>query len=274
MAFPGKGLLRPEVLRGFVQGLAGMCMLLAVWQIAAIAIAAVRDVPFPTPLATLQRLGALVAGRPLGGHPLSAHILHSLGRWLAGVGIAAGCGIAYGLLAARSAAFAALFAPLPRLFLLVPGLAWIPVAILVFGIGPAATVFMIAAAAFAPVAVSVMAGIRGVDQGYVRAARMLGAGPGALFFRVLLPGALPHVISGLRIGCGTGWRVLVAAEMVVGTGTGLGYSIIQARWSLDYLAAFACIAVICAVGFFVEGGLLGRLEAATVRRWGVVPEKP
>ena len=73
---------------------------------------------------------------------------------------------------------------------------------------------------------------------------------------------------------GPGWRVLVAAEMVVGTGTGLGYSIIQARWSLDYLAAFACIAVICVVGFCVEGGLLGRLEAATVRRWGVAREKP
>lgn len=253
---------------------AGFLVLLVVWQIAAIAISHVRGVPFPTPWETARRLALLLAGAPLGGHSLLVHVGHSLGRWLAGVGIAAGCGIAYGLLAARFAAFAVATAPVPRVFLLVPGLAWIPVAILVFGIGPTATVFMIAAAAFAPIAVSVQAGIRGVDPNLVRAGRMLGAGPWALFGRVLLPAALPFVISGLRIGCGTGWRVLVAAEMIVGTGTGLGYSIIQARWTLDYLGSFACIAVICAVGFFVDSVVLGRLEALTVRRWTVNGDRP
>ncbi len=259
----------PGFVRGIVEGLVGLCMLLAVWEIAAIAISALRDVPFPTPWQTAQRLLALVSGRTLGGHALAVHIGHSLGRWLAGVGIAVCCGIAHGLLAARFRAFAVAAGPVPRLFLLVPGLAWIPVAILVFGIGQAATVFMIAAAAFAPVALSVAAGIAGVDANLVRAARMFGTGPTALFFRVLLPAALPQVLTGLRIACGTGWRVLVAAEMVVGTGTGLGYSLIQARWNLDYLSSFACIAVICAVGFTVEAGILGRLEAATVRRWAL-----
>lgn len=274
MAFPFGKRLGPGDIRGFLVGLIGLCVLLAVWQIVAIAISTLRDVPFPTPLQTCRRLFELLAGAPLSGHGILTHVRASLGRWLAGLGLAATGGIAYGVLAARFPLFEAAAGQIPRLFLLVPGLAWIPVAILAFGIGPAATVFMIAATAFAPIAVGVLSGIRGVDPALVRAAGMLGAGKNALFFRVLLPAALPMVLTGLRIGCGTGWRVLVAAEMVVGAGTGLGYSIIQARWTLDYLSSFACLVIICAIGFFVEGVLLGRLEAVTVRRWSLDRERP
>ena len=89
---------------------------------------------------------------------------------------------------------------------------------------------------------------------------MLGAGKRAIFFRVLLPGALPAALSGLRLGMGNSWRVLLAAEMVVGTGTGLGYSIVESRWSLDYTAAFACLVVIALIGVLVEYGLFQPLE--------------
>ena len=247
-------------------------MILAIWQIAAIAVFTLRGVPFPTPLQTASRLFDLLAGGSLSNQPFFRHVGHSLGRWLAGVGIALGLGLAYGLLAARWAVFDAATALVPRLFLFIPGLAWIPVAILCFGIGEAATIFMIAAAAFAPVAVAVHAGIRGADAALVRAGRMLGAGGNVLFFTVLVPAAMPQIISGLRLGLGTGWRVLVAAEMIVGTGTGLGYAIIQARWSLDYLSSFACIAVICIIGFAVDRLVLGKLEVATVKRWSLAAE--
>ena len=98
---------------------------------------------------------------------------------------------------------------------------------------------------------------------------MLGAGPSTLFFQVLIPAALPSILCGLRIGLGTGWRVLVAAEMVVGTGTGLGYSIIQARWNLDYASSFACIIVVCALGLTFEHIMLKYLENRTLRHWAL-----
>jgi NitT/TauT family transport system permease protein/taurine transport system permease protein len=259
--------LKPRLTGTLTRGFLGACLILAIWQSIAIVVTVSRGVAFPTPWQTLLRLCDLFGGLPLGGHCFSTHIAQSLKRWAIGIGIAATGGFAYALLAARSPLCEAATSLIPRLFLLVPGLAWIPVAILLFGIGETATIFMIAAAAFAPIAVNVLAGIKGVDVSLIRAAGMLGVGRQGLFFLVLVPAALPFCLSGLRIGLGTGWRVLVAAEMIVGTGAGLGYSIIQARWNLDYLSSFACLAVICGIGFFVESVLLGTLERRTIKRW-------
>ena len=97
----------------------------------------------------------------------------------------------------------------------------------------------------------------------------MGARGSTLLLGVLLPGTLPHALTGLRVGLGNGWRVLVAAEMIVGAGTGLGYSIIQARWTLDYASAFGCIVIICVIGLVVEQLVFGPLEARTVERWGL-----
>ena len=93
-----------------------------------------------------------------------------------------------------------------------------------------------------------------------------------LFFRLLIPAALPSLTSGLRVGLGTGWRVLVAAEMIVGTGTGLGFSIIQSRWTLDYTSSFACILVICSIGLLFEQVFLKQLEKRTIERWTLLSE--
>lgn len=245
---------------------------LLIWHTAAQAVFYFRGVAFPTPWETFSRLADLFGGDALLKHSLYVHIMVSLKRWLAGFSIAASLGIAYGLLAGRSKPFEKATSGIPQMLLLVPGLAWIPVAILLFGIGESSTVFMIAVSAFAPVAINVLDGIKGVDVHLVRAAQMMGANKNDLFFKVLLPAALPSILSGLRIGLGTGWRVLVAAEMVVGTGVGLGYSIIQARWTLDYESSFACVAVICGIGLLFEHMFLKRIEVQTVRRWALAEE--
>lgn len=111
-----------------------------------------------------------------------------------------------------------------------------------------------------------------MDRRYVRAGRMCGAGPLSLFVTVFLPGALPHLLSGLRIALGAAWRVLVAAEMIVGSGDGLGYAIIQSRWTMDYVSAFVCIAIIALFGLGLERLVLAPLERRTVRRWGLSHE--
>ena len=252
-----------------LQFIVPVVILILIWQVTAVTVSLFRGVVFPTPWQTVLRLGALAGGDRLSGVLIYRHIADSLLRWIWGFGIAAAAGLAYGLAAGWWRPLEEATGPLLHLLQLVPGLAWIPVAILIFGIGETATVFMIAMTALTPIAISVLNGVKRVDTTYVRAARMLGAGHRVVLLRVLLPGALPFLISGLRIGLGNGWRVLVAGEMIVGTGTGLGYSIIQARWTLDYASAFACLMVIVAIGLAVEHALFRPLERKTVERWAL-----
>jgi ABC-type nitrate/sulfonate/bicarbonate transport system permease component len=190
-----------------------------------------------------------------------------------GFTIAAVVGVGYGLAAGWHRLLDNATAAIVTMLQLIPGLAWIPVAILVFGIGENATIFMIVMTAFPPIAISVVNGVKRLDANYFRAAQMMGANRKTLFLRVLIPGALPAIISGLRIGLGNGWRVLVAAEMIVGTGTGLGYSIIQSRWTLDYKSAFACVGVICFIGLLFEKLVFYQLEKRTVQRWALDRKK-
>lgn len=242
------------------------------WQLTALGISTWRDVPFPTPLQTICRLIELLSGQELAEHTIFQHIATSLSRWLCAFSSAAVAGTIYGILALRWKWFALLTAPLPQILLCVPGLAWIPLAILIFGIGERATLFMISITAFAPIALATVKGLEQVDISFIRAAKMLGANDNSLFFKVMLPAALPALVGGLRVGLGNSWRVLVAAEMVVGSGSGLGFSIIEARWTLDYTAAFACIMVICCIGLIFEHGILRTLERRTLERW-IVQER-
>ncbi len=243
-------------------------IVLGVWYAVAVGVSHVRGVDFPTPATTVVTLAKLLAGQPLAGHSLYTHLGHSLVRWTTAFVMAALLGVAYGLVAGWWRTVERLTVPTVHILQLIPGLAWIPVALLLFGIGQRATLFMIAVTAFPPVAMNVLAAVKCIDFTYIRAARMLGARKGRLLLTILLPGALTGILTGLRLGLGNGWRVLLAAEMVVGSGTGLGYSIIQARWTLDYASAFACLTVICLIGLFVERVVFATLERRTVERWG------
>ena len=255
-----------------LQSIFPFAIILVVWEASAQIVFSLRGVAFPSPWQTVVRLLELLGGDRLSNASIYVHIGSSLQRWLVGFSIAAFLGIAYGLLAGRIQWVEKATARIPQMLLVIPGLAWIPVAILLFGIGEPATIFMIAVSAFAPIAINVLAGIKDIDVHFIQAARMMGAGNNALFFRVLIPAALPSILSGLRVGLGTGWRVLVAAEMIVGTGTGLGYSIIQARWTLDYTASFVCILVIWMVGLLFEQVFLKQLEKRTIERWTLLAE--
>jgi ABC-type nitrate/sulfonate/bicarbonate transport system permease component len=256
-------------LSGLLVAVASIALPLALWWGIAVLVTRWHGVPFPTPLDTFHRLLALVQGRLLVDFTIYRHLGDSLRRWAIGFSLAMSLGIAFGLLFGWWRLLERLSMPTVTVLQLIPGLAWVPVAILLFGIGERSTVFMIAVTAFAPIVINTTAGVKGVSELLVRAAKMLGADRRTLFLRVLLPGSLPHLLSGLRVGFANGWRVLVAAEMVVGTGTGLGYSIIQSRWTLDYPGAFVCIAIICIIGLTVERGLLLPLERRTVERWGL-----
>ncbi len=258
--------------RSLLCSAAALTLVLLSWELTALAVTWLRGVPFPTPATTLIKLLHMLAGRPFLDHSIYTHIGNSLGRWVGGFLLGTLFGAGVGMACGRWHTVERLFMPSVQILQLIPGLAWIPVAILIFGIGDSATLFMIAVTAFAPVAINVTGGVKRVDEMYVRAARMLGLNNHMLFVNVLVPGALPHILSGLRIGLGNSWRVLVAAEMIVGSGTGLGYAIIQSRWTLDYSGAFVCIAIICVIGLIVERLIFIPLEKRTIELWGLKRE--
>lgn len=243
---------------------------LAFWAGLALLVRETRGVPFPGPGETGLRLLRLLMGQELLNHSIYTHVGASLARWIMGFVAGSLLAVVVAMLVGMSRMVGHIVMPLVNVLQLVPGLAWIPLAILLFGLGNQATIFMIIVTALPPVVLNMVAGIRGVSEQHLRVARMAGAGPADVFLRVLLPGSVAHLMSGLRVALGNSWRVVVAAEMIVGTGTGLGFSIIQSRWTLDYTSAFVCILFISLVGLFVEYVLFARIEAATVKRWGMV----
>ncbi|MBU4194218.1 MAG: ABC transporter permease, partial [Actinobacteria bacterium] len=143
--------------------------------------------------------------------------------------------------------------PLVEVVRPVPPLAWLPLAVIWFGIGIFSAAFMIFLGAFFPILLNTITGVKSVDPYLVEAARTLGARRRAILLRVLTPGAMPSIITGVRIGIGIGWMTLVAAEMTgVKSGYGLGYMILTARDVARYDIVVAGMVVIGVVGFLMD----------------------
>lgn len=159
---------------------------------------------------------------------LVKYIVASLFRVTWGFALAVAVGVPFGLLLGWFRPAALAFNPLIQGLRPISPIAWIPVAILWFGISDAAPVFLIFLASVFPITVSAMAAVQGVRSVHLRAAQNFGLSGRQLFFRVILPATLPQIITGLRIALGVAWLVVVAAEMIA-VNSGLGYLIIDAR---------------------------------------------
>jgi NitT/TauT family transport system permease protein len=175
--------------------------------------------------------------------------LASLGRIAVGFGIGAGLALPLGLvMGARPLAYQ-LFNPVLQLLRPIPPIAYIPLAILWFGLGNPPAFFLISLGAFFPVLMNTIAGVRAVDAIYLRAARNLGAGEWTLFWRIMIPAAMPYVLTGVRVGIGVAFIVVIVAEMIA-VNSGLGYRILEAReyfWSDKVIAGMATIGL-CGLG--------------------------
>ena len=178
---------------------------------------------FPTPLAVAHGLAQLAAR-----HILGAYIVDSLGRALAGYAVAVVLGLPLGMLLGSAPRLAAAVNPLIQMLRPISPLAWMPLAVIWFGISNVAPIFLIFLASFFPIVVAATNAVRNVPPVYVQAARNFGLTEGEILRRVILPAILPRVLVGLRIAFGVAWLVLVAAEMIA-VDSGLGYLIIDAR---------------------------------------------
>lgn len=202
---------------------------LLLWQLVA-ASGLVAPYKLPSPAGVAAGLAELLRLGMPPGHPLHLHVSHSLVRVFSGYAAALAAAIPLGLLMGWSAKVRALVDPLVELARPIPPLAWIPLAILWFGIGNASAAFIIFLGAFFPILLNTIGGVQSIPRVLIEAARTLNAGRRFIVLKVLIPGAVPAILTGMRIGIGIGWMTLVAAEFTgVRAGYGLGYMIMTAR---------------------------------------------
>jgi taurine transport system permease protein len=175
-----------------------------------------------------------------------------------------------GILMGVSRGVSAFVTPLMRFFSVLAGIAWIPIATLWFGYGFGAITFVIFNAVFFVVAYNTLLGVSTIPMPLRHAAASLGAGTRfAMLTEVLLPGALPNIVTGIRTGLGFAWRGLIAAEMIA-TDVGLGYMLFVARDFYQTEVIVLGMIVIGTIWLLIDRLLLVPLERATIERWGLV----
>ena len=217
---------------------------------------------FPTPLDTALAFGELFESQRLWGD-----VTASLFRVTWGFLLAAAVGIPLGLVLGWSTRGFEALNPIVQGLRPISPIAWIPIAILWFGIGDGAGVFLIFLSTFFPVTVGTTAAVRNISQVHRRSAENFGVKGFELMRRVVLPAALPQIITSLRIALGVAWLVIVAAEMV-GMESGLGYLINDARNAgVRYDLVVATMIVIGVIGVILDL-LIRRLEHFDEVRWG------
>ena len=200
---------------------------------------------------------------------LPAHIGASLLRVLVGSVLALVLAIPLGIAMGVSRIVSAFLTPPLRFFSVLAGIAWIPIATLWFGYGFGAITFVIFNAVFFIVTYNTLLGVSTIPLAVRNAAASLGAGRTAMLTEVLLPGALPNIVTGIRTGLGFAWRGLIAAEMIA-TNVGLGYMLFVARDFYRTEVIVLGMIVIGVLWLLLDRLVLAPLERATVERWGMV----
>lgn len=196
---------------------------IVLWQALVVA-GALPEYKLPSPIKVVQVLWDFITGTlsitPYAGTCM-LHMVHSLRRVISGFLIALAIGLPLGFLTGRVPVFKRIFDPFVHLIRSIPGIGWLPIAIVWFGVGEGNTLFLISLAAFFPIYVNTAHGASAIPVLTVRAGQMMGAKGFILFRTILFPAAFPDIAVGLRLGLGVSWGYLVLGE-VTGVSEGLG----------------------------------------------------
>jgi len=229
--------------------------ILAVWQFLSTA----GFLPYyllPSPVQVVKAFGEILFVGVPPSYTLPRHMGESLFRVLTGFFLAAVLGICAGVLMGWSAKLREFLKILIEVIRPIPPLAWVPIAILWFGIGMKSAIFIIFLGAFFPILLNTILGVVSTEKILIEASRILGATPRQIFFSVLMPRAMPSIFAGLRIGLGIGWMTLVAAEFTgVKSGYGLGHMVMTARDIQRPDEILAGMAIIGVLGFLMDWSL-------------------
>ena len=261
---------------------------IALWQIAAMQITGNLKQLFPTPLEVLVRAWELTFARAVDGWmagkiaglwdflhavalgPLWLHTMATAWRLPFSYTIAATVGIIIGIMMGRFSFWESFFVPLLATLTPIPALAWTPIAVIWFGLGDHTVIVVSSFAAFLPISQAVWMGVKTVNPVWLRAAQSMNAGRLKIFATVVLPGSLPLVLGGLRIGLARAWIAMVGAEALAGIRWGLSAGIFDSQESLDIAFMMVSIATLGLIGYSLERAIFMPLESRTVVRWGMM----
>ena len=228
------------------------------------------DVPtykLPTPELVWEELNKMVADGSL-----AAGIVGSLARLAVSFFIGAGLALPLGVGIALNRQVASFFEPLVVFFQSIAGVAWVPLAVIWFGFGNGAVIFVVANAVFFIVLFNTITGVQSIQPTLRQAVLTLGGSGWDVLREVVVPGAMTNILSGLRTGLAFGWRALVAAEMIAGN-IGLGYMTLEAA---QWYRSGVIVAGIIIIGFLwllMDRFLIRPIEQRTVERWGLLRQQ-
>ncbi|MCZ6112597.1 nitrate ABC transporter permease [Cronobacter sakazakii] len=237
-----------------VPAILGLALLVIAWQIAA-----VSSKGFPTPLSTLDSALTLFADPFYNEGPndqgIGWNVLASLSRVAVGFGLAALVGIPLGFLIGRFTFLGRMFNPLIALLRPVSPLAWLPIGLLLFQKAEPASSWTIFICSIWPMVINTAEGVKRIPEDYLNVARVLQLSEWTVMRRILFPGVLPAVLTGVRLSIGIAWLVIVAAEMLTG-GLGIGFWIWNEWNNLNVENILIAIVIIGVVGLLLEQGLM------------------
>ena len=237
-------------------------LLLLVWWLVT-AMGLVKPLFVPSPQAIVEKFIA-ISTDGFTGTPLWRHILISTGRVFGAFLLACAIGIPLGLAMGISPMIRGIFDPPIEFYRPIPPLAYLPLMIIWFGIGETSKILLIFLSVFAPVALGARAGVRSAAIEQIHAAYSFGATRWQVLRYVILPSAMPEILTSMRIGVGFGWTTLVAAEMVAAT-EGIGYMVLSASQFLQTAIVIMGIIVIAAIAYLFD--LLMRFVERRVVPW-------
>lgn len=223
----------------FLRAICGLAFVMALWWF----VPSPDSILFPPLGQVFSALGEVAASGTLW-----RDIGHSAFRVLGGVSVSVSIAILLGFVALANRRFVDVLIGIVEILRPIPPIAWTPVAILLFGIGSAPAIAIVAISSFFPMWLSLLNGIDSIDSRHVMAARSLGANRIVMFTDVLLPSILPNFLHGLRLAVGFGWFSVIAAEMV-GASTGLGQAVQNNSLNLEMTKTYGYLLVIGLIGF-------------------------
>ena len=253
-----------ERLRLIVRNIFPFAVVGGIWEIVALAGIFPRRL-FPT----LEDVASSFVQLTISGI-LPHHAIDTIIRLLSGFALAGIFGVTIGVLMARSRRAEDIFLPLVSICAPIPGLAYAPLFLLWFGLGNLSSVLLVGFVSAFPIIFNSWTGVKAVKEIWIRSAQSMGADDRRLFRHVILPGALPYILTGMRLGLAQAWRILVAVEMLAAVPWGLGWMIFGARKFLNTDVMMAGIVVIAVIGLALENFVFRKIENYTVVRWGMI----
>jgi taurine transport system permease protein len=219
----------------------------------------------PGPFATLATFWKLIRNGSM-----EELILGSLINVIPAFFLAVVISLALGIIIGMNETFRKIFSPFISAIYLIPSLAWLPLIILFLGFTRSSIWAVVFISSFVRIIYSVIGGVRGLNQNWLLVAKNMELGRFRTVFKIVLPGALPQILSGIRIGFGSAWRSLIGAEMLVVTAGGLGKYIWMSQWAFKFDQVFSGLIVIALIGILAEQYIFRRIEQRTMLKWGMM----